>query len=180
MVPPGTDPSRLDLRAFVRDVPDFPKPGILFRDITPLLGDGPAFRSACDRLVERFRGDRVEAVATIESRGFTFGAVIAYQLGVGVVPVRKAGKLPADTRSASYQLEYGEAVLEIHRDAIRPGQRVLVIDDLLATGGTAVATLELIAGLDGEVAGFGFLIELLELGGRRRLAGHRVEALLEM
>ncbi|MHB8325772.1 MAG: adenine phosphoribosyltransferase [Candidatus Dormibacteria bacterium] len=177
---PGTDLSRLDLRAFIRDVPDFPKPGILFRDITPLLGDGPAFRAACDQLVERFQRDRVEAVATIESRGFTFGAVIAYQLGVGVVPVRKAGKLPADTLSASYQLEYGEAVLEIHRDAIRPGQRVLVIDDLLATGGTAVATLELIEGLDGEVAGFGFLIELLELGGRQRLADHRVEALLDM
>jgi len=179
-VPTGTEPSRLDLRALVRDIPDFPKPGILFRDITPLLGNGPAFRQACDRLVELFRADRVEAVATIESRGFTFGAVIAYQLGVGVVPVRKAGKLPADTLSASYHLEYSEAVLEVHRDAISPGQRVLVIDDLLATGGTATATLELIEGLGGELAGFGFLIELLELGGRRRLAGHRVEALLEL
>lgn len=177
---PGTQPSRLDLRAFIRDVPDFPKPGILFRDITPLLGSGPAFKAACDQLVERFRGDRVEAVATIESRGFTFGAVIAYRLGVGVVPVRKAGKLPADTFSASYQLEYDEAVLEIHRDAIRPGQRVLVIDDLLATGGTALATLELLDRLGGELAGLGFLIELLALGGRERLAGHRVEALLEL
>lgn len=177
---PGTEPSRLNLRALIRDIPDFPKPGILFRDITPLLGNGPAFREACDRLVERFWGEGVEAVATIESRGFTFGAVIAYQLGVGVVPVRKAGKLPSDTLSASYQLEYSEAVLQVHRDAISPGQRVLVIDDLLATGGTATATLELIERLGGDLAGFGFLIELLELGGRQRLAGHRVEALLEL
>jgi adenine phosphoribosyltransferase len=145
-----------------------------------LLGDGPGFKDACDQLTEKFRSAGVEAVATIESRGFTFGAVIAYQLGVGVVPVRKAGRLPADTLSASYELEYGEAVLEIHKDAITKGQRVLVIDDLLATGGTAVATLDLVTRLEGEVAGFGFLIELLDLGGRLRLSGHRVEALLEL
>jgi adenine phosphoribosyltransferase len=179
-VPQGVEHHSPDLRALIRDVPDYPDPGILFRDITPLLGDGPGFRDACDQLTERFRSAGVETIATIESRGFTFGAVIAYELGVGVVPVRKAGRLPADTLSASYQLEYGEAVLEIHKDAITKGQRVLVIDDLLATGGTALATLDLVTRLGGEVAGFGFLIELLDLGGRRRLSGHRVETLIEL
>jgi len=179
-VPQGVEHSSPDLRALIRDVPDYPNPGILFRDITPLLGDGPGFRDACDQLTEKFRSAGVEVVATIESRGFTFGAVIAYQLGVGVVPVRKAGRLPADTLSASYELEYSQAVLEIHKDAITKGQRVLVIDDLLATGGTALATLDLVTRLEGDVAGFGFLIELLDLGGRRRLSGHRVEALLKL
>jgi len=174
------DVSQLDLRQFIRDVPDYPAPGVLFRDITPLLGSASAFRQACDRLADRYRGVALDAVATIESRGFTFGAVLAYQLGLGVVPVRKAGKLPAETISASYSLEYGEAVLEVHRDAIGPGQRILVVDDLLATGGTAAATRELITRLGGELAGYGFLIELLALGGRGRLAGARVEALLEL
>jgi adenine phosphoribosyltransferase len=169
-----------DLRQFIRDVPDYPAPGVLFRDITPLLASAEAFRSACDRLADRYRGVPLDAVATIESRGFTFGAVLAYQLGLGVVPVRKAGKLPAETISATYELEYGKAVLEVHRDAIRPGQRILVIDDLLATGGTAVATRDLILELGGELAGYGFLIELLALGGRARLGGARVETLLEL
>lgn len=169
-----------DLRAYIRDIPDYPREGILFRDITPLLGDAAAFRSACDQLAERFRNAQLDAVATIESRGFTFGAVIAYQLGLGVVPVRKAGKLPWATYSASYALEYGEAVLEIHRDALAAGQRVLVIDDLLATGGTAVATEQLVRSLGGDVVGFGFLIELLELRGRERLNSAPVEALLSL
>lgn len=180
MVPQGVEHSSPDLRALIRDVPNYPNPGILFRDITPLLGDGPGFKDACDQLTEKFRSAGVEAVATIESRGFTFGAVIAYQLGVGVVPVRKAGRLPADTLSASYELEYGEAVLEIHQDALAPGTRVLVVDDLLATGGTALATLDLINRLGGVTVGFGFVIELLDLGGRERLAAHRVEALLAL
>jgi len=175
-----TDPLAPDLRGYIRDIPDYPQPGVLFRDITPLLGDGPAFRAACDQLTQLFQDDHIEGVATIESRGFTFGAVIAYQLGVGVVPVRKAGKLPSATISATYQLEYDQATLEIHQDAVRPGQRILVIDDLLATGGTAVATRDLILELGGELAGYGFLIELLALGGRARLAGAKVEALLEL
>jgi len=175
-----TDPLAPDLRGYIRDIPDYPQSGVLFRDITPLLGDGPAFRAACDQLTRLFQGDHIEGVATIESRGFTFGAVIAYQLGVGVVPIRKAGKLPSATISATYQLEYGQATLEIHQDAVRPGQRILVIDDLLATGGTAVATRDLILELGGELAGYGFLIELLALGGRARLAGAKVEALLEL
>ena len=171
----------MELREYIRDIPDYPREGVLFRDITPLLGSALAFRSACDRLAERFASYQLDAVATIESRGFTFGAVIAYQLGLGVVPVRKAGKLPWTTLSASYALEYGEAVLEVHRDAIAPGARVLVVDDLLATGGTAVATRQLIEALQGEVVAFGFLIELLELGGRERLGDTaRVEALLSL
>ena len=169
-----------DLRRFIRDVPDYPVPGVLFRDITPLLASAEAFRTACDLLADRYRGVPLDAVATIESRGFTFGAVLAYQLGLGVVPVRKAGKLPAETISATYELEYGKAVLEVHKDAIQPGQRILVIDDLLATGGTAVATRDLIQALGGELAGYGFLIELRALGGRVRLEGARVETLLEL
>jgi adenine phosphoribosyltransferase len=170
----------VDLRSYIRDIPDYPKPGILFRDITPLLSDGAAFRAACSQLTDRFRSADVGVVATIESRGFTFGAVIAFELGVGVVPVRKAGRLPAAVISSSYQLEYGEAVLEMHQDAIGPGTKVLVVDDLLATGGTALATLDLITKLGGETVGFGFVVELLALDGRQRLAGHRVEALLAL
>ncbi|MGH7609270.1 MAG: adenine phosphoribosyltransferase [Candidatus Dormibacteria bacterium] len=170
----------VDLRPHIRDIPDYPRPGILFRDITPLLADGPAFRQACLGLSRLFAQERVGAVASIESRGFTFGAVIAFQLGVGVVPVRKAGRLPAEVVSAEYELEYGKAVLEIHRDAVAPGTRVLVIDDLLATGGTALATLELIEALGGEAVGFGFVIELTELRGKQRLAGHRVETLVSL
>jgi adenine phosphoribosyltransferase len=179
-VPEALSVPEIDLRAHIRDIPDYPKPGVLFRDITPLLSHGAAFRAACTRLSDLFRSEGVGVVASIESRGFTFGAVIAFQLGAGVVPVRKAGRLPAAVLSSSYQLEYGEAVLEMHQDAIAPGTRVLVIDDLLATGGTAVATLDLISRLGGIAVGFGFVIELLALGGRERLAGHRVEALLAL
>lgn len=179
-MPEAVPVSEVDLRSYIRDVPDYPKPGILFRDITPLLSDGAAFRSACDRLANLFRTERVGAVASIESRGFTFGAVIAFELGVGVIPVRKAGRLPAAVISSSYQLEYGEAVLEMHRDAIREGTRVLVVDDLLATGGTALATLDLVTKLGGVAVGFAFVVELLALGGRARLAAHRVEALLAL
>ncbi|HVC23317.1 MAG TPA: adenine phosphoribosyltransferase [Candidatus Dormibacteraeota bacterium] len=179
-MPEAAPESEVDLRAFIRDIPDYPKPGILFRDITPLLGDGGAFRAACCRLTERFRDAQVGAVASIESRGFTFGAVIAFELGVGVIPVRKAGRLPHAVISSSYQLEYGEAVLEMHQDAIAPGSRVLVVDDLLATGGTALATLDLINRLGAVPVGFGFVVELLALDGRRRLEGHQVEALLAL
>jgi adenine phosphoribosyltransferase len=178
---PEVVPDRdMDLRPYIRDIPDYPKEGILFRDITPLLSSGPAFRAACERLTDLFRSEDVGAVASIESRGFTFGAVIAFQLGVGVIPVRKAGRLPAAVISSSYHLEYGEATLDIHQDAFAKGTRVLVVDDLLATGGTALATLDLITRLGGVAVGFGFVVELLGLEGRARLAEHRVEALLAL
>ncbi|HUY08201.1 MAG TPA: adenine phosphoribosyltransferase [Candidatus Dormibacteraeota bacterium] len=179
-MPEAVPVPEVDLRSFIRTVPDYPKPGILFRDITPLLGDGAAFRSACERMTELFRSADVGAVASIESRGFTFGAVIAFELGVGVVPVRKAGRLPAARISSSYELEYGEAVLEMHQDAIAGGTRVLVVDDLLATGGTALATLDLINRLGGVAVGFAFVVELLALQGRERLGENRVEALLAL
>ena len=179
-MPPAVPTSDVDLRPFIRDIPDYPKPGILFRDITPLLGNGAAFRTACARLTDLFRSAEVGAVASIESRGFTFGAVIAFHLGVGVIPVRKAGRLPAARISSSYELEYGEATLEMHQDAVAPGTRVLVVDDLLATGGTALATLDLINRLGGVAVGFAFVVELLELHGRQRLSANRVEALLAL
>ena len=157
------------LAAHIRDVPDFPRPGVLFKDLTTLFKDATAFRDACDALVERHRGIPLDLVAAIESRGFPLGGVLAHQMGVGLIPVRKAGKLPAATLSAGYSLEYGEAVLEIHRDAIAPGQRVLLVDDVLATGGSAAATVHLIRELGGVVVGGAFLVELATLGGRARL-----------
>ena len=155
------------LRRLVRDVPDFPQPGILFRDITPLLSNGAAFRTAVDALAAAHRG--VETVVAIESRGFILGAPVAYALGVGMVPVRKPGKLPRATTSADYALEYGTNTLQVHRDAVTPTQRVLIVDDVLATGGTAAATISLIQELGAEVAGVAVLIELSALGGRARL-----------
>jgi adenine phosphoribosyltransferase len=162
----------LDLASYIRDVPDFPKAGILFKDITTLLKDGPAFRAAIDRLVERCKPLGAEVVVGMESRGFIFGTPIAYLLGVGFVPVRKLGKLPAPSISVEYDLEYGTNVLEIHRDAIQPGQRVLVVDDLLATGGTVEGTIDLVEQLGGEIVGTAFLVELTFLNGRERLADH--------
>jgi adenine phosphoribosyltransferase len=166
-----------DLRLHIRDIPDFPKPGILFRDITPLLADADAFRSAIDGLIAPFRG-RVDLVLGIESRGFIVGAAAAYALGTGIAVVRKPGKLPYRTHRASYQLEYGTDSLEIHHDALGHGARVLLIDDLLATGGTAAAAVDLVRQCGGSVAGCAFLIELTALGGRARLAGHEVHALI--
>ena len=156
----------------VRTVPDFPEPGILFRDITPFLGDGPAFRSLVDAWAEQHAG--VEVVAGVEARGFILAAPLATRLGVGFVPVRKAGKLPGLTARASYALEYGEAVLEVTQDAVRPGQRVLLVDDVLATGGTAAAAAELIERQGGVVVAVQVLIELSALGGRDRLPGREV------
>jgi adenine phosphoribosyltransferase len=158
----------LDLRSFVRDIPDFPKPGIVFKDITPLLADAEAFRSTVGRLVDRYRG-RVDLVLGIESRGFIVGAPVAYGLGVGLALVRKPGKLPAETLAAHYALEYGTDTLEIHRDAFRNRSRVLIVDDLLATGGTAAAAVELVGRLDGDVVECAFVIELAFLNGRQRL-----------
>ena len=167
----------MDLRPYIRDVPDFPKPGVLFRDVTPLLTNGPALRWAVDHLAERYRG-AVDIVLGIESRGFLIGAALAYALGVGIAIVRKPGKLPAQTYSAHYELEYGSDVLEIHRDAFGHAARVLLVDDLLATGGTAGAAIKLIEHLHGEIVECAFLIELTFLHGRTRLAPHPVYSLV--
>jgi adenine phosphoribosyltransferase len=172
------DGPMIDLASRIRDVPDFPQKGILFKDITTLLKDGPAFRESIDTLISRVRDWNVEVVVGMESRGFIFAAPIAYELGVGFVPVRKLGKLPADTISAEYALEYGTNTLELHVDAIEEGQRVLVVDDLLATGGTVGATIDLVERLGGEVIGTAFLVELTFLDGRRRLDGYRVATLI--
>lgn len=166
------------LRALIRDVPDFPHAGILFRDVTPLLRDPGGLARVVDALAARYRGRGIDAVAGIESRGFLFGAPLALALGVGFVPVRKAGKLPADTLRREYALEYGTAVLEVHRDALRPGESVLLVDDLLATGGTASAAASLLTELGARVEEIAFVIELEFLAGRRALQPHPVHALL--
>ena len=168
------------LRALVRDVPDFPRPGIVFRDITGILRDASAFADAVDAMAAPFAGEAITAVAGIESRGFILGAAVALRLDTGFVPVRKEGRLPAERIAAAYELEYGSAVLEVHSDAMRPGDRVLIVDDLLATGGTAAATASLIERLGAEVAGFAFLIELGRLRGAERIGAHRHVALLTL
>jgi len=160
-----------DLRALVRTIPDFPHAGIQFRDITTLFADPRGFRTAIDLLVQPFAGIRIDKVAGLEARGFILGGAVAHQLSTGFVPIRKKGKLPAETLEQSYQLEYGEAVVEIHRDAIEPGERILLVDDLLATGGTAEAGMQLIEKLGGEIVSTAFIIDLPELGGRKRLEG---------
>lgn len=167
----------MDLRRYIRDIPDFPKPGILFKDITPLLADGAALRWTIDQLGERYRGT-VDMVLGIESRGFIIGAALAYALGVGIAIVRKPGKLPAQTFSAQYELEYGTDILEIHRDAFGEKQRVLIVDDLLATGGTATAAIRLVEHLGGEIVECAFIIELGFLKGRERLAPRPVHSLI--
>jgi adenine phosphoribosyltransferase len=168
----------IDLRSRIRDVRDFPKPGIVFRDITPLLADGQAFHALVDLFVERYRG-RADVVLGIESRGFLIGAAVAYGLGTGIALVRKPGKLPSQTYAARYELEYGSDSLEIHHDAIGHRHRVLIIDDLLATGGTASAAVELVRRCGGEVVACAFVIELGFLGGRRRLHGFEVFSLVD-
>jgi len=166
------------LKERIRHVPDFPKPGILFYDITTLMKDPAGFRAAVDAMAAPYMGERVDLVVGIESRGFIFGAAVADRVHAGFAPVRKLGKLPHTTRRASYQLEYGTDSLEIHEDAITPGQKVLVVDDLLATGGTAAATVGLVRGLGGDVVGVQFLIELVALGGRAKLLEARVSTVL--
>lgn len=163
--------------SLIRDIADYPSPGVTFRDITPMLGDGPAFSRAVRELAERFDGVQVDRVLGMEARGFIIAAPIAVALGAGFVPVRKAGKLPWAVVREEYALEYGKDKLEMHRDAIRPGERILVIDDVLATGGTAAATCRLVEELGGAIVGLGFLIEIGELDGRSRLGEHRVESL---
>jgi adenine phosphoribosyltransferase len=166
------------LRGFVRDIGDYPQEGVTFRDITPLLGDGTAFAASINGLVEAFAGVPVDRVVGVESRGFIFAAAVAYRLGAGFVPVRKAGKLPWAVVREEYQLEYGFDKLEIHRDAVHPGERILIIDDVLATGGTAAATAVLVETLGGVIAGLGFVIELDALGGRSKLGERTVRTLL--
>lgn len=166
------------LRALIRDVPDFPEPGILFRDITPLLGNAAALRQTIDLLGAPYRAAPPDYIVGIESRGFLFGMPLAYQLGIGFVPVRKVGKLPARTITEEYTLEYGSNVMEIHADAMQPGKRVVIVDDLLATGGTAAATVRLVEQLGAHVVGLAFVIELEALAGRKKLAGYPVQVLI--
>lgn len=168
-----------DLRAKIREIPDFPKPGILFYDITTLLKAPGAFREAVDLMIEPYRDVKVDLVVGMESRGFIFSGAIAYQLKAGLIPVRKLGKLPAETVSVEYALEYGSNTLEIHKDAIRPGQRVLVVDDLLATGGTVRGTIELVERLQGQIVGLAFLVELLFLKGRERLQDYKTTSVIQ-
>lgn len=164
--------------ALIRDVPDFPQPGILFKDITTLIKDGDAFRQVIGALLMRYRGQTIDKVVGVESRGFIFACPLAYELGAGFVPVRKPGKLPADVIKTEYQLEYGTNVLEVHRDAIEPGQRVLIVDDVLATGGSAAATAKLVEQLGGEVMGIAVVIELGFLNGREKLAKYDLHSLV--
>ncbi len=175
---PVTVRSADDLRAKIREVPDFPKPGILFYDITTLLKEPRAFNDVIDRMAEPVMDDRIDLVVGMESRGFIFAAPLAYKLGAGFVPVRKLGKLPADTIEVEYDLEYGTATLEVHRDAIAEGQRVLIVDDLLATGGTVLGTIELVKRLGGEIAGLSFMVELTALHGRDKLGDHPIHTLI--
>jgi adenine phosphoribosyltransferase len=169
----------MDLKAHIREIPDFPKPGILFRDITTLLANPAALRYTIDQLAEQCTELAPNYIAGIESRGFIFGMPLAYAMGVGFAPVRKPGKLPAATHSAEYALEYGSDCLELHQDAFHPGSRVLIVDDLIATGGTASATATLIEKTGAAIAGFGFIIELAELDGRRQLPDVPIISLLQ-
>jgi len=168
----------VDLARYIRDVPDFPKPGIMFKDITPLLRDATAFRVAVEVLAVPYRGQALDAIAAVESRGFIFAAPVAQTLGCGFVPMRKPGKLPAATARAEYALEYGTDAIEVHRDAIGPGARVAIMDDLLATGGTAAAAARLVTELGGTVVGMSFLIELDFLKGRARLGAYPLYSVL--
>lgn len=168
-----------ELKSFIRDIPDFPKKGIVFKDITPLLGNGPAFRRTIEGLAEAGRAQGATKVAAIESRGFIFGSAVAHALGVGVVPVRKKGKLPHTCLSATYQLEYGTDTLEMHVDAVEKGERVLIVDDVLATGGTAAAVTDLVRKAGGQPVALAFVIELDFLKGRSKLNGLSVSSLIQ-
>lgn len=168
-----------ELKSSIRDIPDFPKKGIIFKDITTLLKDGRKFRNAVDFIVERYKHKKIDKVVAIEARGFILGGVVAYKLGAGIIPVRKKGKLPHETHSVEYELEYGKDSLEIHKDAIKPNDKVLIIDDLLATGGTVNAVCSLVEQLKGKVVEIVFLIELAFLKGRSRLKGRKVFSLIK-
>ena len=164
------------MKEYIRDIPDFPKPGVVFKDITPLLADISAFQFTIDALTRSYSD--IDKVLAIEARGFIIGAPVAYALGAGFVPVRKAGKLPHEIEREEYELEYGTDLLEIHRDSVRPGERVLIVDDVIATGGTAAASVTLAARLGAEVAGLAFVVDLAFLGGRGKLAGQEVVSLI--
>ncbi|MDD4879171.1 MAG: adenine phosphoribosyltransferase [Candidatus Omnitrophica bacterium] len=168
-----------ELKNSIRDIPDFPKKGIIFKDITTLLKDGKKFQEAIDCLVERYKGKKIDKVVSIEARGFIFGSALAYKLGAGLVPVRKKGKLPHETHRVEYALEYGTDSLEIHKDAVNPGDNVLLVDDLLATGGTMSAVSGLIEKMGGKIVEVAFLIELTFLKGRERLKGRQIFSLIE-
>lgn len=169
----------LDLRQFIRAIADFPKPGILFRDITPLLADAAALREAVKRLADPFRHEQIDSIAAAEARGFIFAAPLAIELGKGFVPVRKPGKLPYETRRFSYDLEYGNDTLEIHTDGLAVGSRVLLVDDLLATGGTMQACCRLVEACGAEIVGCAFVVELVGMGGAKRIAPHKTFSLLK-
>ncbi|TDL77304.1 adenine phosphoribosyltransferase [Rhodococcus qingshengii] len=168
----------MDLKQFIAIVPDYPKPGITFKDITPLMNNGEAYKYATDQIVEYAKDKQIDLIVGPEARGFIIGCPVSYALGIGFAPVRKEGKLPRDTVKVSYGLEYGSDVLTIHKDAIQPGQRVLITDDLLATGGTIDATIQLVEQLGGVVAGIAFLVELTYLEGRKKLEGYDIMTLM--
>lgn len=167
------------LKKFIRDIKDFPKKGIIFKDITTLLKDGDKFRTAVDSIVNKYKSKHIDAVISVEARGFIFGSAVAYKLGAGIIPVRKKGKLPFHTHSVTYDLEYGQDTLEIHQDAFKKGAKVLIVDDLLATGGTTQAVVDLVRKLGGKVVGIAFLIELVSLKGRAKLKGYPVFSLIK-
>ena len=169
----------IDLKKYIRDIPGFPKEGIIFKDITTLLRDGKAFAQAVNSIADEYRDKRIDVVLSVEARGFFFGAAVAYKLGLGLVPVRKKGKLPHKTHSVSYGLEYGKDILEIHQDAFAKGAKVLIVDDLLATGGTTQAVAGLVEKMGGEIVGIAFVIELLPLKGREKLKGYQVTSLIK-
>lgn len=168
-----------NLKKFVRDIPDFPKKGIIFKDITTLLKNGGAFKQAVDAIAKEHEKEKIDAILSVEARGFLFGAAMAYKLGIGIVPVRKKGKLPHKTHSVTYCLEYGTDTLEIHQDAFQKGARILIVDDLLATGGTTKAVIDLVEKMGGKVIGLAFVVELLPLKGREKLKGYRVTSLIK-
>ena len=170
----------MNLRDYIRDIPDFPQKGIIFRDLTPLMGDAEAFKTSVDELAGRFKGDHIDKIVGVEARGFIIGAALAYALHVGFVPARKPGKLPYKSVRKEYELEYGVSILEMHEDAIKRGERVLIVDDLLATGGTVSATADLVRSLGGDIVGYAFLVTLKELGGVDKLGGARVVSLLDL
>lgn len=171
--------NNLILEKAIKNIPDFPKPGIIFRDITSLIQNKTAFKKSVDLLINKYKGKKIDKVVGVEARGFIFGAAIAHKIGAGFVPVRKKGKLPRKTISATYELEYGTDTLEIHEDAIEPGEKVLIIDDLLATGGTVKAVTGLIETLKGKIQGIGFVIELVDLKGKEKLKGYPVFSLVK-
>ena len=170
----------LRLEDYIRSIPDFPQAGVMFRDLTPLLGDAYALRTAIRELALPFRDAHVDVVAGMEARGFIFGALVAWQLGAGFVPLRKPGKLPAEVEAVTYELEYGTATLEVHRYALGAGRRVLLVDDVLATGGTAAASVDLVTRLGAELVGCAFLVEIAALAGRARLPGQTIHAVLTL